>query len=100
MIIDEDIYLEHYGVLGMRWGFRQQRKEDQRNRSPGKRRNDRQRAAASSVVGVGVFLASRNRMFNLPVSAIIGGGSAAATTTFMRNRYDRRISRHLKEVIN
>ncbi len=94
MIIEEDIYLEHYGKKGMRWGVRnrEQRREDPWNRTPGKRRNDRQQAAASAIVGAGVIFAARNRMFNLPVSAILGGGSAAATSTFMRNRYDRRIS--------
>ncbi len=32
MLIDEDIYLEHYGVKGMQWGIRNDRRSQRSNK--------------------------------------------------------------------
>lgn len=32
MIIDEDIYLEHWGVKGMRWGVRNENRQARRDK--------------------------------------------------------------------
>ncbi len=104
---DVDIFLEHFGIMGMKWGIRNSNKESGKERrasnrefnkrhalvrTPLQKKNYRTRNRASAVVGVAVFLASRGKMMNTPTSAILAGGAALATQSFIKDRQDKRMS--------
>ncbi len=53
MIVEEDIYLEHFGVKGMHWGVRNQR----RGGTPEQRRAGNRKFARNLAIGAGVGVA-------------------------------------------
>ncbi len=65
MIIDEDIYLEHFGVKGMRWGVSNERSTDNSDKPPltakekAKEKKERSEKRKKTVgkVAYGVFVA-------------------------------------------
>ena len=74
MIIDEDVYLEHFGVKGMRWGVRNQK----RGGTKEQRRAGNKKFVRNLAIGVGV--------------GAVGGVAVAAIINRNRNLKIRQIN--------
>lgn len=51
MIVDEEVYLEHFGVKGMRWGVRKNNKTDDNQNDNKSNRNRNIKVAATIAIG-------------------------------------------------
>lgn len=82
MIIDEEDYLEHFGVKGMKWGVHRD----------GTRRTTGQKFASVGV-GAAAGLVTANlvtaKTLNVPLALVLGSGAAFAGSRFMRSRQNK-----------
>ncbi len=107
-----EAFLEHYGVMGMKWGVRNEkrgrsRKErrasnrafNERNaskrikRTPSQQKLDKRANRVSAVVAGVMFLATSGRMMNTSTRVVLASGSALATQKFIKDRYDNKLSK-------
>jgi hypothetical protein len=94
MIIEEDIYLEHYGKKGMKWGVRKAREKKEFHERSGK-----QKAVIIGVGAIGAlagarFVASRTR--SIPAAVIIGSATSAVGMEITERLLDRHGSRKVE----
>lgn len=57
MLVDEEVYLEHYGVKGMQWGVRKTRSPAEQQARIVRNEKIKHRLRQATVVGVGVGMA-------------------------------------------
>lgn len=87
-----EVFLEHYGVKGQKWGVRRKQK------APPTTRQARNRAVAASIVGSGAgYIVSRKFMMNAPMtfaSTFAGGaiGQNVSSIITMRQVANRSVS--------
>lgn len=90
MIIDEEVYLEHYGAKGMKWGVRNKRDSSGSGQSEQQKTSKKKRAAQIAVVaGVvigGAVLAHRSgvRMSSVRSASSTTSGSSVASGVLAR----------------
>lgn len=78
MIIDEEVYLEHFGKKGMKWGVRKDSSSDS------KRVSNKKKAVAVGVlvVGAAFTIAVLKKNGNTPISSIPKGPAAGEAYKF------------------
>ncbi len=90
MVIDEDIYLEHFGVKGMQWGVRKSNTSSSGKTSSDNKTSKKKRAAqiavVTGVVVAGAIIAHRSgfRMSSLRSTASTGTGRKATSDVLAR----------------
>lgn len=93
MIIDEDVFLEHHGVKGQKWGVRRaQRKLDRANRSPEQATADRKATLLKTAAGVGGYSVARAIGLTRVGAAAIGAAGVVATKRYLEENGDKKLS--------
>jgi hypothetical protein len=94
MIIEEDIYLEHFGKKGMKWGVRKAREKKSFGERSGK-----QKAVILGAGGVAGLLAARfvsGKTLSLPATVAAGAGGSVAGMAIAERLLDRHGSRKVE----
>lgn len=97
MIDEEEVYdyLEHFGVVGMKWGRRKasgSRLYVGKSSETAKAKTYRRRKAViATSVGGAAFLAS-STFLKTPVRLAIGGVFGTATNALLNKHYDKKLS--------
>lgn len=94
MIVDEDVYLEHFGVKGMKWGVRREKQETQTTgnealKKDNSSRNRKFAAGVAVVAGTVAVAAILNRRGGIKVSSLGNLSSTTRGQSFLRDRFRR-----------
>ncbi len=112
MIVDEDIYLEHFGVKGMKWGIRNNKGNAESNQKITKldknsdisrdisfskkyhkaKKYDRRRVRISRVAGGAAFIVSRRQKMKRSAKVGVTGGTYLITNALLKKHYDKKLS--------
>jgi hypothetical protein len=92
MIIDEEVYLEHYGVKGMKWGVRQSRPNGVSRSMDRRARKDAEEFARAKMY-YGKGAGNRRKLINASVSARSANNPGYAKA-FQRHLDNQDMSRH------
>lgn len=96
MEIDADVYLEHFGKKGMKWGSRRAS-----NKSVNQNRSRNQKIAVALVTAGSAFLAARfvgGKTINTKTIAVAGAAAGFAGKNFMDSQINKSGSRTISSL--